>query len=71
MGGEVENSRGYWLLLAAFSRGLRERGTQAGGRQLARGGGGGGGGWGDGDFVLRRAGLSVCSIKSGLSERPR
>ena len=48
MGGEVENSRGYWLLLAAFSRGLRERGTQAGGRQLARGGGGGVGGWGGG-----------------------
>lgn len=45
VGGEVEDSSAYWLILAAFSRGLRERGPQAGGRHLA-GLGMDGDGWG-------------------------
>lgn len=45
MGGDVENSGGYWLFLPAFSRGLREGGPQAGGSHLA-GVGMDGDGWG-------------------------
>ena len=47
-------------LLLFIARGLGERGTQAGGSQLAGM---------DRDFVLQRAGLDVRSLRSRLSER--